>query len=70
LYNILIEKLVRLIKLCLYETYSNVLKGKYLSDNIPIQNGLKEEDVLSPLFFKFPLEYAIRMVKKTRWNRN
>jgi hypothetical protein len=46
LYNILIEfgipmKLVRLIKLCLTETYSRVRVGKNLSDMFPIRNGLK-----------------------------
>jgi hypothetical protein len=65
LYNILIEfgvsmKLVTLIKMCLNETYNKVLIGKYLSDNFPIQNGLKQGDALSPLFFNFGLEYAIR----------
>jgi hypothetical protein len=46
LYNILLEygipkKLVRLIKMCLNETYSKVHVGKLLSDKFPIQNGLK-----------------------------
>jgi hypothetical protein len=46
LYNILIEfgiamKLVRLIKMCLSETYSRVRVGKHLSDTFPIKNGLK-----------------------------
>jgi hypothetical protein len=49
LYNILFEflfefgipkKLVRLIKMCLYETYSKVRVVKLLSDKFPIQNGL------------------------------
>jgi hypothetical protein len=58
LYNILTEfsvpmKLVRLIKMCLNETYSKVRVGKYLSNNFPIQNGLKEGDALSPLLFNF-----------------
>jgi hypothetical protein len=49
LYNILIQfgvpmKLVRLIKMCLNETYSKVRIGKHLSDNFPIQNGLKQGD--------------------------
>jgi hypothetical protein len=47
LYNILIEfgvptKLVRLIKMCLNETYSKVRIGKHFSDSFPIQNGLKQ----------------------------
>jgi hypothetical protein len=60
LYNILIEfgipmKLVRLIKMCLNETYSKVRLGKHLSDNFPIQNGLKQGEALSPLLFNFSL---------------
>jgi hypothetical protein len=63
LYYILLEygvpkKLVRLIKLCLNETYSKVRVGKLLSDKFPIQNGLKQGDALSPLVFNFALEYA------------
>jgi hypothetical protein len=55
LYNILIEsgipkKLVRLIEMCLTETYSNVRAGKHLSDMLPIQNGLKEGDVFCHCF--------------------
>jgi predicted PolB exonuclease-like 3'-5' exonuclease len=47
LYNILIEfgvpmKLVRLIKMCLKETYTKVRTGKHLSDTFPIQNGLEQ----------------------------
>jgi hypothetical protein len=46
LYNIPIEfgvsvKLVKLIKMCLYELYRKVRIGKHLSDVFPIQNGLK-----------------------------
>jgi hypothetical protein len=53
LYNILIEfvipkELVRLIKMCLTETYSNVLEGKNLSEMFPIRNSLKQGDALSP----------------------
>ena len=66
-YNILIEigipmKLVRLIKMCLPATYSRVLVGKNLSDMLPIRNGWKQGDALSPLLFNFALEYAIRTV--------
>ena len=68
LYNILIEfgvpqKLVRLIKMCLTETYSRVRVGKNLSDMLPIRNGLKQGDALSLLLFNFALEYAIRRVQ-------
>jgi hypothetical protein len=68
LYTILLEiisapnKLVRLIKMCLNETYSKVRAGKLLSDKFPIQNGLKQGDALSPFLPNFVLEYAIRKV--------
>ena len=68
LYNILKEfgipkKLIRLIKMCLAETYSRVRVGKNLSDMFPITNGLKKGDALSPLLFNFALEYGIRRVQ-------
>jgi hypothetical protein len=50
LYRILIEFGVplklRLIKMCLNESYSKVHIGKYLCDNFPIQNGVKQEEYL------------------------
>ena len=68
LYNILIEfgiprKLVRLIKMCLTETYSRVRVGRNLSDRFPIRNGLKQGEALSSLLFNFALEYVIRRVQ-------
>ena len=66
--NIIIEfgipkKLVRLIKMCLTETYSRVRMGKNLSEMFPIRNSLKEGEALSPLLFNFALEYAIKTVQ-------
>jgi len=53
LYNILVEfvipvKLVRLIKMCLTETYSRGRVVKNLSDMSPIRNGSKQGDSLLP----------------------
>jgi hypothetical protein len=56
-------KLVMLIKIYLNETYSNFRIGKHLSDKFPLQYSLKQGDALSPLFFNFALEYAIRKVQ-------
>jgi hypothetical protein len=44
-------------------SYSKVCIGKHLSDKFPIQNGLKQGDALSPLFFNFALVYAIRKIQ-------
>jgi hypothetical protein len=67
-YGTLIEfgvsmKPVRLIKMCLNETYSKVHIGKHMSDNFPIQNSLRQGDSLLPLFFSFAFEYANRKVQ-------
>jgi len=34
-----------------------------MSESIPIRNGLKQGDALSPLLFNFALDYAIRRVQ-------
>ena len=51
------KKLIRLIKMCLTETYSRVRV-----DMFPLRNGLKQGDALSPMLFYFALDYAIRRV--------
>jgi hypothetical protein len=71
LYNILKEfgvpmKLVRLIRMCLNETYCIVRIGKHSSDSFPIQNDLKQGDALSPLLFNFALEYVTRRVQENQ----
>ena len=55
-------KLVKLIEICLNETYYVVRVGKDLSDMFPIKNCLKQ-DALSPLLSNFALESAIRSVQ-------
>jgi hypothetical protein len=71
LHNHLIEfgmamKLVRLIKLCLNETFIKIHRGKYLSYSFPIENGLKQGYALSPMFFNFALQYSIRKVQENQ----
>jgi hypothetical protein len=56
----LIMKQVRLIKMCLNETYSKVCVSKHLSHNFPIHKGIKQGDALKPLLFNIELEYGIR----------
>jgi len=65
LYNILIQfgipvKLVRIIKMCLMQTYSRDRVRKHLCDVFHIMNGLKQKDALSPFLFNFALEYGIK----------
>jgi hypothetical protein len=57
-------KLVILIKMCLNKTYSKVHIGKNLSDTLPIQNGLKQGDMLLKLLFNFALELAVRKIQE------
>ena len=47
----------------LNESYSRVRVGKYLPNNFPIENGLKQGDALSPMLFSFAVKSAIRRVQ-------
>jgi hypothetical protein len=42
-------KLLRLMKMCLNETYSRVQIGNHLSEKFPIKNGLKQGDAVLTL---------------------
>jgi ABC-type antimicrobial peptide transport system ATPase subunit len=71
LYNILIEfgvpmKLVRLIKMCLNETYIKIGIGENVSESSSIQDGLKQGDALSPMLFNFAVEYDFRKVQENQ----
>jgi hypothetical protein len=59
-------KLVRLIKMCLTETYSRVRVGKNLSDRLSIRNVLKQGYSVSPIFFSCAEDYAIRSVQTSQ----
>jgi hypothetical protein len=63
------KKIVRIIKMCLNETYSKIRIGKHLSGEFPVKNDLKQGDALSPLLFNFALEYAMMKVKKRKKKR-
>jgi hypothetical protein len=52
--------------MCLNEMYSGIYKGKHLSDNFPIRNGLKR-DALSALLVNLSLGYTIRKVQENQW---
>jgi hypothetical protein len=45
------------------KAYSRALVGKLRSYILPIRNGLKQGDALSPLLFNFDVEYALRRVQ-------
>jgi hypothetical protein len=59
IYGFCSQKLVRLIKMCLNEMYSTVHIGKHVSDNFPVENGLKQGDALSPLHFNLISENRV-----------
>jgi hypothetical protein len=45
----------------LNETYCKVRIGKYLSDSFPIQNGVKQGEVLSPLLFNLENQVGLKL---------
>jgi hypothetical protein len=49
---------------------SRIRIGKYLSDDSPNWNDLKQEGTLLLLPFNFVLEYALAGSWKTRWDWN
>jgi len=55
---VITTKVIALMKMCLNNAYNNAPIGLYLSDKLPIQNGLKQGDALSPVLFIFAVEYA------------
>jgi len=46
-------KLVKLIKVCLNETYSKVHSCKHMSDSFPVQDNLIQRNALSLSLFNF-----------------
>jgi len=56
-------KMVRLIKICLNETYSRFRAGKNLSGMFTNGNCLKKGDALWPLLFNIALEYTTKCVQ-------
>jgi hypothetical protein len=63
-------KLVRLIKMCVNETYSKFHIGKNLSDEFPTQNALKLGHIYSHFFSILPYNMLSERSKKigNEWN--
>jgi len=45
------------------KTRKRIREGKHLPGRLPVRNGLKPGDALSPLLFNFALEYTISRVQ-------
>jgi hypothetical protein len=56
-------KFVRLITMCLSETYGKACIGEHVSYSFLTSNALKQGESLSPLLFNFALKYATRTVQ-------
>jgi len=52
--------------MCLNEIYSKVDIGKNLTDEFPVQNGLKQGNSLSPLFLNIPTGRTMEI--RMNWN--
>jgi hypothetical protein len=52
-------KLIRLIKVCLNETYSKFHTSNHLSDKFHTHNVIKQGDALLPLLLNFAFQYFI-----------
>jgi hypothetical protein len=63
-------KIVKLTKIYLKETGSEVHRGKHFSDTFPVENSLKEGDALSPLLFQCCFVLTIRKVQETQVGLN
>jgi hypothetical protein len=59
-------KLVRLIKICLNKTYSEVCIGKNLSDSFPNQSSVKQGYSISLLPYNFASIFAIMKVHENQ----
>ena len=60
----LLSQEIRLINICLSETYSRVRIGLFLSDAFLIHCGLNQRDVPLSSLFNFTLEFAIWRVNE------
>jgi hypothetical protein len=56
-------KQIKLIKMCLTESYGRARVDKNLCGMFPIRNGLKQGDALSPSLYNFAFVYAIKRVQ-------
>jgi hypothetical protein len=63
-------KLVRLVRIYLYGTYSKVRIIEHLCFMFPIPNGLTHEDALSPMPFNSASECAISNVRENKVESN